>query len=256
MPMEHLSTEPTSLTTAEFIAKCRDMMIPLPGSMAYFSVVPLDEKESERLIYDPTSAFPPRLLKIIPKLRLVLVPYLEAVSGPDGSGAGFRISFLTPSASGRRLAAFEERDGESYLFLAVRDEEAFDSHLLLFGTLSRKIVDYAGEAFAESFNALVDAELDARAHGEVEEAAWRAKQEVLSYKGDPGGKLAVLAKYRTQALKDTLTLYLHGLCCDLELDAGPKQLASRYIRRRLLALKQQLPPPEGVALFPEEPDAM
>jgi hypothetical protein len=29
-------------------------------------------------------------------------------------------------------------------------------------------------------------------------------------------------------------------------------LASRYIRRRLLLLRELLPPPEGFALFPED----
>ena len=254
--MEHLSTESTSLATAEFIAKCSDMMIPLPGSLAYFSVVPLDERESERLIFDPTSAFPPRVSKIIPKLRLVLVPYLEANPGPGEAETGVRIAFQPPNESARRYADFERCNGASYLFIAVRDEELFDAHILLYRTLAGKLIDHAGEEFAQPFYDEVDSELDARAHGEVHELAWGFKQDLLSYTGNRAGRLAALADYRRQALEDTLTLYLHGLCCDLELEPGPKQLASKYIRKRLLLLKDQLPPPEGVALFPEElPDA-
>ncbi len=254
--MEHISTESTSLTTAEFIAKCSDMMIPLPGSLAYFSVVPLDEKESERLVFDPTSAFPPRVSKIIPKLRLVLVPYLEADPGQREAGTGVRIAFQPPADSARKYAEFETWNGAHYLFIAVRDEELFDAHILLYRTLAQKLVDLAGDNFAEPFYDLIDSELGARTHGEVHEKAWRFKQELLSFKGDRPARLAMQAKYRKQALEDTLTLYLHGLCCDLELEAGPKQLASKYIRKRLLLLKAQLPPPEGVALFPEElPDS-
>lgn len=227
-------------------------MIPLPGSLAYFSVVPLDEKESERLIFDPTSAFPPRVSEIIPQLRLVLVPYLNADPGSSEDGTRVRIAFQPPSDSAKRYVAFERRYGANYLFIAVRDEELFDAHILLYRTIAGKIIALAGEEFSEPFNALVDSELGVRAHGEVHEKAWRFKQELLSYKGDRASRLAALAKYRTQALEDTLTLYLHGLCCDLELESGPKQLASRYIRKRLLLLKDQLPPPQGVALFPEE----
>ena len=250
--MQHLSTESTSLATAEFIAKCSDMMIPLRGSLAYFSVVPLDERESERLIFDPTSAFPPRVSEIIPKLRLVLVPYLESSSGPDDAETGVRIAFQPPADSARRYAEFEKCNGASYLFIAVRDEELFDAHILLYRTLAGKLIDRAGPELAQPFYDQVDSELDARAHGEVHELAWRCKQDLLSYSGDRAGRLAALADYRRQALEDTLTLYLHGLCCDLELEPGPKQLASKYIRKRLLLLKDQLPPPDGVALFPEE----
>jgi len=53
-------------------------------------------------------------------------------------------------------------------------------------------------------------------------------------------------------LTDTLTLYLHGLCCDIDIEAGPRQLASRPLRKRLVLLREVLPPPKGIALFPEE----
>ena len=61
-----------------------------------------------------------------------------------------------------------------------------------------------------------------------------------------------MERYRRQALEDTLALYLHGLCCDIDIEVGPKQLPSKHVRKRLLALKEQLPPPDGVALFPED----
>jgi hypothetical protein len=51
---------------------------------------------------------------------------------------------------------------------------------------------------------------------------------------------------------DTLTLYLHGLCCDLDVDAGPRQLPSRFLRRRLELLQGMFPPPAGIAVFPED----
>ena len=58
--------------------------------------------------------------------------------------------------------------------------------------------------------------------------------------------------YAREAMIDTLTLYLHGLCCDLDVEAGPRQLASRHLRRRLELLRELFPPPRGVAVFPEE----
>jgi hypothetical protein len=51
---------------------------------------------------------------------------------------------------------------------------------------------------------------------------------------------------------DTLTLYLHGICCDIDVDTGPRQLPSRFMRRRLMLLEELFPPPKGYAVFPEQ----
>jgi hypothetical protein len=53
-------------------------------------------------------------------------------------------------------------------------------------------------------------------------------------------------------MRDTLTLFLHGICCDIDVEPGPRQLASRFIRKRLELFKGAFPPPEGYALFPEQ----
>ena len=43
--------------------------------------------------------------------------------------------------------------------------------------------------------------------------------------------------YARQSFVDTMTLYLHGLCCDIDVETGPRQLPSRYLRKRLETLK-------------------
>ncbi len=250
MPSPTLATQ--NLTTAEFIAKCRDVMIPLDGSMAYFSVLPLDRKDSERLVYDPTSSFPPRLAEVVPKLRLVLVPYLAADPGNAKSSTGFRIAFEPPADGAKRYTASVADRGENYIFLAIRDEELFDAHILLYTCLAQRIVKLLGEGLGTAFYRLLDAELKAKARGEVNEDCWRLKNELLRCRPGTDNHTSVLERYRRQALEDTLALYLHGLCCDIDIEVGPKQLPSKHVRKRLLALKEQLPPPDGVALFPED----
>lgn len=246
------SREEARLTTAEFVTQCRDTMIPLAGSLAYFSIIPIDDKETERLVFDPASAFPPRLSEIIPNLRLILVPFLEFGSQDGNGDQGYSIVFQRPPDDRKCLSAFDASNGDNYLFLAIRDEGLFDAHVLLYRSLASKLISLGGSGFAKRFYAMLDDELARGARGEVFESAWRLKNEVLSYTGDSSGKADVLARYRRQALEDTLTLYLHGLCCDIDVDAGPKQLPSKLIRNRLMLLRSQLPPPEGVALFPEE----
>jgi hypothetical protein len=37
----------------------------------------------------------------------------------------------------------------------------------------------------------------------------------------------------TRASLIDLTLFLHGICCDIDVETGPRQLLSRYLRKRL-----------------------
>ena len=50
--------------------------------------------------------------------------------------------------------------------------------------------------------------------------------------------LKAFRAYARQAFVDTLTLYLHGICCDIDVDTGPRQLPSRYLRKRLLLMEE------------------
>lgn len=248
--MQALSTESTPLTIAEFVAQSGGMMIPLGGSLAYCSIVRLDPEESDTLIHEPATALPPRVCEIIPNLRLVMVPYLRVE--PQGDDVRLCIAFSHTDEACEEHVAVRSFGKETYLFLAVGPNASGDAHSLLFGALSEEIVDRAGPEFAAKFNLAVDSELDAEVHGEVYDEAWMLKQELLAWNGPSAAVEGLRNAYRRQALVDTLTLYLHGLCCDINVDSGPKQLPSRFLRTRLLLLRDKLPPPEDVALFPED----
>jgi hypothetical protein len=43
-----------------------------------------------------------------------------------------------------------------------------------------------------------------------------------------------------------------GACCDIDVETGPRQMPSRYLRRRLELLLSVFPPPEGYAVLPEQ----
>ena len=91
-------------------------------------------------------------------------------------------------------------------------------------------------------------ELSADVHGEVDEPSWRLKQAMRRSQNVRNGK--AFREYARQSFADTLTLYLHGICCDIDVDTGPRQLPSRYLRKRLLLLEELFPPPQGYAVFP------
>ena len=98
---------------------------------------------------------------------------------------------------------------------------------------------------------VIESELKNEVNGEVDDRSWEAKQTVLTRPAHQRRESKVLQRYVRQALEDTLTLYLHGICCDIDVAIGPRQMPSRFIRKRLELLYQLFPPPEGYAVFPE-----
>jgi hypothetical protein len=70
-------------------------------------------------------------------------------------------------------------------------------------------------------------------HGEVDEESWQAKQALLRRQNGVKRDTRLFEEYARQSFIDTLTLYLHGICCDIDVETGPRQLPSRHLRKRL-----------------------
>lgn len=240
------------MPTEAFVAECSEVLIPVNEHVSYFSVEPLDEKDRQRLVFDPIRALPPRVLTMVPNLRLVLVPFLAADPDDEGEAGAVRIRFTEPPADERWFSDYQSTETEHYIFLATRNDEYYDAHILFYQALAARIVEGSGGEIQAVFNIVLDTELRRNAHGEINEYSWLRKKDLLSLAADAEDRQKYLDEYRSAALADTLTLYLHGLCCDIDLNNGPKQLASKHIRMRLGVLKDLLPPPKGVPLFPDD----
>ena len=104
----------------------------------------------------------------------------------------------------------------------------------------------------ERFYRTIREELSAEVHGEVDEKSWHLKQALLRRQTNVRKETKLFREYARQAFEDTLTLYLHGTCCDIDVETGPRQMPSRYLRRRLELLMSLYPPPEGYAVLPEQ----
>ena len=94
--------------------------------------------------------------------------------------------------------------------------------------------------------------MSAEVHGEVDEKSWHLKQALMRRQTNVRKETKLFREYARQAFEDTLTLYLHGACCDIDVETGPRQMPSRYLRRRLELLIALFPPPEGYAVLPEQ----
>jgi len=114
------------------------------------------------------------------------------------------------------------------------------------------IADRWPEDVQSGYSSLLREELNSSVHGEVDEESWHVKQALLRRQSNVRKETKAFRDYVRASFIDTLTLYLHGICCDIDVETGPRQLASRYLRRRLNLLFSLYAPPEGYAVLPEQ----
>ena len=258
---------PAKIPLEEFAKQCRDQTIPLNSLFSYFCASPVEDDVLRRLLHEPVAATPPELGKLYRTVRVILVPYLETLaSKSESNGAGRTkkrttektpkrvVSFTAPPQRRRVFAATLRYEDEAFLFLAVTDEDPADCHYSFYTGVANLVCEILDAEALTDFSELLREELADHAHGEIDEHSWRLKEELVRRQTDPTRNTKLLRGYVRQSMQDTLTLYMHGLCCDIDLEAGPRQLNSRHIRRRLNLLRKVLPPPPGFALFPEELD--
>ncbi len=218
-------------------------MLPLGEGFFYYALPPMPDEDLKPYLHDPVEALPPNILKrIAPPVKIVLVPFLDG-SDPEGC----RISYQPPAA-GHAVRMIQNFSAERLLImLAIRNESVPDCHHNFYRALTHHVTDAVPMEFLAAYETILASELEAGLHGEVDENSWLLKQDL---NGKRTGKK--YDQYFRASLEDTLALYLHGICCDLDVEKGPRQIASRHLRRRLECLHTFFPPPAGRAVFPEQ----
>src|SRR5258708_6731509 len=138
------------------------------------------------------------------------------------------------------------------LVFAIKDEEVSDYHYCRYNAVESLTARSWPPETQESFFRVLREELSSEVHGEVDEKSWHLKQGLLRRQTNIRRETKLFREYAAQSFEDTLTLYLHGICCDIDVETGPRQMPSRYLRKRLELLHSLYPPPDGYAVFPEE----
>jgi hypothetical protein len=243
-----IPTETSKLSVDELATRFRDEMIPISNRFAYFSTIPVPEEDLKQYLHDPIAAVPPVICELLPPVGFVLVPYLERANGKHGDLAAF-----DKPAESRSLSAARAEAGDMVVIvLAIKDTDIADYHYTFYNVLSTLVAERWSAESRESFFRLLREELSAEVHGEVDERSWHLKQALRRRQTNIRNETKLFRDYARQAFEDTLTLYLHGTCCDIDVDTGPRQMPSRHLRKRLELLMSFYPPPEGYAVFPEQ----
>jgi len=241
------------LSVTEFADRFRSESIAIGPTFSYYCAIPpLTEMESREYLNEPIAALPPTVAAALPKILVLLVPYLEKKNGKPAAGRTDLISMeRPPEAKLVWASAWDTKKGHVMAF-GVREQEMADYHYHLFHGIAVLMSGIVGKEVITGYSGLLRDELNAEVHGEVDETSWRLKQALRRSKTGVRRESKALEAYAIQSFIDTLTLFLHGICCDIDVETGPRQLASRHMRKRLELLRTFFPPPKGYAVFPED----
>ncbi|HSR06296.1 MAG TPA: hypothetical protein VLM42_04030 [Bryobacteraceae bacterium] len=248
----------SKLSVTQFAERFRGEMIPLSNTFSYFCAsVPMSEEDLKEYLEEPVAALPPAIAGALPKISILLVPYLERGDGHEkrktAPPAADYVSIERPPEG--RLSPYTQLKlgDETVLAFALKDQEVAEYHYRFYHLLATLMADHWTDDVETRYIRILRDELSADVHGEVDEPSWRLKQAMRRSQNVRNGK--AFREYARQSFADTLTLYLHGICCDIDVDTGPRQLPSRNLRKRLMLLEELFPPPQGYAVFPEQLEA-
>jgi len=236
----------------------------------YAAAVPFAADDLRDFVDEPIAALPPRVLAGLGKVVLLFVPFLErpvagaspvrnqkrhAGPAPEFDPRDSLVAMDPPAPANRLAVAYLPPSGadEPHIFaFGIQDVDSSDYHFNFFQAVSRLILATQPDSVLAGYRNILREELKGRAHGEVDDTAWKAKVELLKKESGVRGESKLFVAYAGQSFIDTFTLFLHGICCDIDVEPGPRQIASRYLRKRLQFLQAEYPQPEGYAVFPEE----
>lgn len=250
------------VSVGQFAERFRSEVIPLSNTFSYFCAsVPVSEEVLKEYLEEPIAALPPKIAAMLPRVSILLVPYLEKAEGTKLRRKS-RVALEKPLAdfvvterpaenqiSWVSQVSFET---ETVLLFALKEHDVAEYHYRFFRHLAALVADKWEPEANSRYTALLRDELNATVHGEVDEESWQAKQSLVRRQSNIKKESGPFAEYCRFSFIDTLTLYLHGICCDIDVETGPRQLPSRYLRKRLNLLRTIYPPPAGYVVFPEE----
>ncbi len=253
------------VSVGQFAERFRGEVIPLSNTFSYFCAsVAMSEEVVKEYLEEPVAALPASLAAMLPRISILLVPYLERSTDREAAAVNSnrkkrkgseKVDFVVaerPADGQQSWASQVSFENETVLVFALKEQDVAEYHYRLYRRLAGLVADNWSSEAETSYKALIRDELTASIHGEVDDDSWQAKQTLLRRQASVKRESPLFADYVRQSFVDTLTLYLHGICCDIDVETGPRQLPSRYLRKRLNVLKKLYPPPSGYAVFPED----
>src|SRR5208282_853852 len=203
-----MSAQPdlSKLSVGQFAEQFRSEMIPLSNTFSYFCAsVPLSEEDVKDYLEEPIASLPPAISSLLPKVSIMLVPYLERVDGKEkGSDRDEFVCTEKPPENRLSWTTQVRFDNEEVLVFALKDQDVSEYHYRFYHVLAKLAADHGSEEALSQYSSLLREEMNARVHGEVDEESWRMKQGLLRRQTNVRKETKVFRDYARQSFIDTL----------------------------------------------------
>ena len=195
-------TERSKLTVDDLAARFRGEMIPLTNRFTYFTTLPIAEEDLRQYLHDPIAAISPAIVAAIPRVGLILAPYLEKGTGKEGD----LVMYERPPESRQLRSARRDLKDMTVLVLGTKELEVADYHYQLYNAIASLMADHWSPDVQERFYRTLREELNAEVHGEVDEKSWNLKQALVRRQTNVRKETKLFREYARSAFEDTLTL--------------------------------------------------
>jgi len=154
------------LSVGQFAEQFRNAMIPLSTTFSYFCAsVPLTEEDLKEYLEEPIAALPPAIASVLPKISIMLVPYLERVDGSKNVPASEFVCTERPPDNRQFWASQVQIGNEAILLFALKDQEVAEYHYRFYRMIASLISERWAEDAQSSFSSLLREELNANRNG-------------------------------------------------------------------------------------------
>lgn len=162
----------TNLSVGQFAERHRREMIPLRKPFSYyFAALPLTEEDIREYLDEPIAALPPLIVSQLPKISILLVPYLEKTRERGQGRSSEMVRLDKPSDSKNSWTSCVLSKEEAVLAFAVKEQEVADYHYRFYHCLAQLVADHWSTEARQQYSTLLREELNAKVNGEVDEAS-------------------------------------------------------------------------------------
>jgi hypothetical protein len=170
-----IDTDWSKFTVEELALRVRGEMIPVTSRFCHFSTIPIAEEDLKQYLNDPIAAVPPAIVAGLPRIGIILAPYIQKGNGKGGDS----VTFERPSESRHIPCSRVALEGLTVMALGIKDIEVADYHYQFYSALSGLVASRWPQEMQERFHRTIREELGAEIHVEVDEKSWHLKQALL-----------------------------------------------------------------------------
>src|SRR5690242_11590233 len=152
------------LSVRQFAERFRSEMIPLSNTFSYFCAsVPMSDEDLKEYLEEPVAALPPGIATALPRISILLVPYLERGNGRERgrepASNGDFVSIEKPP-EGRLSTSTQLKLGEeTVLAFALKDQEVAEYHYRFYHLLASVLGEHWSEDAETKYSRILREEL-------------------------------------------------------------------------------------------------